>query len=90
MQDEIKHWISHHTELLTKLCLDSLFEAAKINEGNDSYDITDKPNNTNNDRQHQVLHFFHRHRLVAELCTVGNELRSSAVGLGNIGIWDKP
>ena len=91
VKDEVKHWISHHTELLTKLHLDSLFEAAKINKGDNGDDITDNSNNPNNtnDRQHQLPHFLHCQRLTTELCPIGNETRSSAVWVWIIRICNK-
>ena len=39
VKNEIKHRIFHHTEVMTKLAPNSLFEAAKINEGDDGDDI---------------------------------------------------
>ena len=56
VNNEIKHGIFHHTKVMTKLAPYSLFEAAKINEGDDGDDITDTSNNPNNanKRQHRV------------------------------------
>ena len=61
VKNEVKHRIFHHTKFMTELAPNSLFEAAKVNEGDDGDDITDNSNNTNH-RQHQVPHFSHRKR----------------------------
>ena len=61
VKDEVKHRISHHNKLLTKLLLNSLFEAAQITEGDYSDDVTDNSNHTNttNDRRHPETGFPH-------------------------------
>ena len=91
VKNEVKHRIFHHTKVMTKLSPNSLFAAAKINEGEDGYGITDNPTNTNNtnERQHRVLKILHRQRLTAELSPIGNKPRSSAICVGKRWFWIK-
>ena len=92
VKDEVKHRISNHTKLLTKLLLNWLFEVAQITEGDDSNDITDNSNNLNhiNDRHHPETGVSHRQWLTAELGPIGNEPRFCAVWVGSTRIWIKP
>ena len=91
VKNEIKHRIVHHTKVMAKLAPNSLFEAAKINEGDDGDGITDNPNNPNNanERQHWVSKILHRQRLTAELSPIGNKPRSSAIYVGKRLFWIK-
>ena len=91
VKNEVKHRIFHHTKVMTKLAPNSLFAAAKVNEGDYGDAITDNPTNTNNtnERQHRVPKILHRQRLTTELGPIGNKPRLSAICVGKRWLWIK-
>ena len=92
VKDEEKYWILHHGKLLSKLPLDPISKAAKIDECGDSDDVTNSssnPNNTN-DGKHEIPSVLHCLWLTADISPVGNKPGPGTVGVRNARIWIKP